>query len=99
MTHERGNPLAFRSPLMLDDFELDSERSRDWSAALVQYAVAQRPANAELLKQWVTHWNRRSYLSMEALIELFEQAPRPLQPEAVTAAQVRAAHSLRSQYG
>jgi hypothetical protein len=57
MTHERGNPLAFRSPLMLDDFELDSERSRDWSAALVQYAVAQRPANAELLKQRVTHWN------------------------------------------
>ena len=93
MTQERGNPLAFRSPLMLDDFELDSERSRDWSAALVQYAVAQRPANAELLKQWVTHWNRRSYLS----IELFGQAPRPLQPEAVAAA--KAAHSLRSQYG
>ena len=43
MTHERGNPLAFRSPLMLDDFELGSERSRDWSAALVQHAVAQRP--------------------------------------------------------
>src|SRR5215469_7744634 len=85
---------AFRSPLMLDDFELDSERSRDWSAALVQYAV-KRPANAELLKQWVTHWNRRSYLS----IELFGQAPRPLQPEAVAAAKVRAAHSLRSQYG
>jgi toluene monooxygenase system protein E len=99
MTHERGNPLAFRSPLMLDDFELDSERSRDWSAALVQYAVAQRPANAELLKQWVTHWNRPSYLSMEALVELFGPAPRPLQPEAVAAAKVRAAHSLRSQYG
>jgi toluene monooxygenase system protein E len=60
MTHKRGNPLAFWLPLMLDDFELDSERSRDWSAALVQYAVAQRPANAELLKQWVTRWNRPS---------------------------------------
>ena len=89
MTHERGNPRAFRSPLMLDEFELDSERSRYWSAALVQYAVAQRPANAELLKQWVTHWNR----------PLFGQAPRPLQPEAVAAAKVRPAHSLRSQYG
>ena len=41
MTHERGNPLAFRSPLMLGDFELDSERSRDWSAALVQSASRQ----------------------------------------------------------
>jgi len=82
MTHERGNPLAFRSPLMLDDFELDSERSRDWSAALVQYAVAQRPANAELLKQ------------------LFGQAPRPLQPEAVAAAKVRAAyHALPARCG
>jgi toluene monooxygenase system protein E len=60
MTHKRGNPLAFWLPLMLDDFELDSERSRDWSAALVQYAVSQRPANAELLKQWVTRWNRPS---------------------------------------
>ena len=91
MTNERGNRLAFRSPLMLDDFGLDSERSRDWSAALVQYAVARRPANAELLKQWVTHWNRSSYLSMEALVELFARAPRPLQPEAVAAAKVRAA--------
>ena len=82
MTHERGNPLAFRSPLMLDDFELDSERSHDWSAALVQYAVAQRPANAELLKQ------------------LFGQAPRPLQPEAVAAAKVRAAyHALLARCG
>jgi len=65
MTDERGNPLAFRSPLKAEP------RLR---AALVQYAVAQRPANAELLKQWVTHWNRPSYLSMEALIELFGQA-------------------------
>jgi hypothetical protein len=47
---------------------------------------------SELLKQWVTHWNRPSYLSMEALVELFGQAPRPLQPEAVAAAKVRAAH-------
>jgi len=29
---------------MLDEFALDSQRSRDWSAALVQYAVAQNPA-------------------------------------------------------
>ena len=95
MTHERGNPLAFRSPLMLDDFELDSERSRDWSAALVQYAVAQRPANAELLKQWVTHWK----LEYGSVGRTLRASTSSAQPEAVAAAKVRAAHSLRSQYG
>jgi len=77
--------------LMLDDFELDSERSRDWSAALVEYAVAQRPANTEFLERWVKHWKPLAYRSMEALVELFGQAPRPLQPQAV-AGKVRAAH-------
>ena len=77
--------------LMLDDFELDSERSRDWSAALVQYAAAQRPANTELLKQWVEHWKPPAYRGVEALLELFGQAPRPQQPQPVVE-QVRAAH-------
>jgi toluene monooxygenase system protein E len=77
--------------LMLDDFALDSQRSRDWSAALVQYAVTQRPANTELLERWVKHWKPLAYRGMEALVELFGQAPRPLQPQAV-AAKVRAAH-------
>jgi toluene monooxygenase system protein E len=77
--------------LILDDFELDSERSRDWSAALVQYAVAQRPGNTELLERWVKHWKPLAYRGMEALVELFGQAPRPLQPQAV-AAEVRTAH-------
>jgi toluene monooxygenase system protein E len=77
--------------LMLDDFELDSERSRDWSAALVQYAMARRPANTELLNQWVKHWSPLAYRGMEQLVALFEQAPRPLQSQAV-AAKVQAAH-------
>ena len=77
--------------LMLDDFELDSERSRDWSAALVQYAMARRPANTELLNQWVKHWSPLAYRGMEQLVALFEQAPRPLQSQAI-AAKVQAAH-------
>jgi len=99
MTHERGNPLAFRSPLMLDDFELDSERSRDWSAALVQYAVAQRPANAELLKQWVTHWEPTVVLEYGSVGRTLRASTSSAQPEAVAAAKVRAALSLRSEYG
>jgi toluene monooxygenase system protein E len=77
--------------LMLDDLELDSERSRDWSAALVQYAVAQCGATTELLNQWVKHWAPLTYRGMEGLVELFGHARRPLQPQAV-AAKVRAAH-------
>jgi hypothetical protein len=77
--------------LMLDDFALDSRRSRDWSAALVQHAVAQRPANRELLKQWVEHWKPLAYRGMEAVVELFRQAPHPQEPNAVSA-KVRATH-------
>jgi toluene monooxygenase system protein E len=77
--------------LMLDDFALDSQRSRDWSEALVKYAVAQRPANHGLLEQWVEKWCPLAYRGMEGVVELFGQAPRPLEPQAVSA-NVRAAH-------
>ncbi|HEY5866644.1 MAG TPA: toluene hydroxylase, partial [Candidatus Tectomicrobia bacterium] len=79
--------LAF----MLDDFALDSQRSRDWSAALVTYAVGQRPANHGLLTQWVAKWKPLAYRGMEGVVALFGQAPRPLQPQAVSA-NARAAH-------
>jgi toluene monooxygenase system protein E len=77
--------------LMLDDFAHDGQRSRDWSAALVHYAVAQRPANAELFKQWVDHWKPLAYRDMEALVEPFGQASRPLQLQAV-ARDIRLTH-------
>jgi hypothetical protein len=77
--------------LMLDDFALDIQRSRDWSVALVQYATAQRPANTELFKQWIEQWNPLAYRGMEGVVELFGQAPRPVEPKAVSA-KVRAAH-------
>jgi len=76
---------------MLDDFALDSQRSGDWSAALVQYALTKRPAVKELLEQWVEKWMPLAYRGMEGVVELFGQAPRPLQPKAVSAT-VQAAH-------
>jgi len=77
--------------LMLDDFELDSQRSRDWTVALVRYALAQRPANTALIKQWVDHWKPLAYRGMNEIVKLFRQAPRPAEPEAI-AEQVRAAY-------
>lgn len=77
--------------LMLDEFDLDSQRSRDWTGALVRYATAQHPANTELLKQWLDRWKPLAIRGMQGLTELFGQAPRPLDPEAVSA-RVREAH-------
>ena len=77
--------------LMLDDFALDSERSGDWSAALVQYAVTRRPANRELLEQWVEKWMPLAYRGMDGVLELFGQAARPVEPQAVSA-KVRAVY-------
>ncbi|MGA8436881.1 MAG: aromatic/alkene monooxygenase hydroxylase subunit beta [Candidatus Sulfotelmatobacter sp.] len=77
--------------LMLDDFALDSQRSRDWSAALVQYAVARQPANTELLKQWLGKWKPLAQRGMEGVAEMFGQAPCPLEPHALSG-KVRAAH-------
>ena len=77
--------------MMLDDVALDSDRSGDWSAALVQYAVTKTPNNRHSLEQWVEKWMPLAYRGMEGVVELFGQAARPLQPKAVSAT-VRAAH-------
>ena len=77
--------------LMLDDFALDMQRSRDWSVALVQYATARRPENARLLKEWVDKWNPLAHSGMEGVVELFAQAPRPLEPRVVSE-KVQTAH-------
>jgi hypothetical protein len=70
---------------------MENQRSRDWSVALVQYAPAERPANTELFKQWIEQWKPLAYRGMEGVVELFGQAPRPVEPKAVSA-NVRAAH-------
>jgi toluene monooxygenase system protein E len=77
--------------LMLDDFALDMQRSRDWSVALVQYATARRPANTKLLKEWVDKWKPLAYRGMESVVEMFGQAPHSLKAGAVSE-NVRSAH-------
>jgi len=77
--------------LMLDDFALDMQRSRDWSVALVQYATTQHPENARLLKEWVDEWKPLAYRGMESVVELFVEAPRRLEPRSASE-KVRIAH-------
>jgi toluene monooxygenase system protein E len=52
--------------LMLDDFRLDSERNKDWTKALVAYAVSQRPENREVLAGWVEKWRPATEAAIEA---------------------------------
>jgi toluene monooxygenase system protein E len=85
--------------LMLDDFALDSQRSRDWSEALVHYAVTQRPANKALLTQWVEKWKPLAYRGLAGVVELFGHAPRPLEPQAVAAKARDAQHAFVARCG
>jgi toluene monooxygenase system protein E len=85
--------------LMLDDFALDSQRSLDWSEALVHYAVAQHPANKALLKQWVEKWRTLAYRGLEGVVELFGQAPSPLEPQAVSAKARAVQHAFLARCG
>jgi toluene monooxygenase system protein E len=46
--------------LTLDDLRLDSDRNKDWTKALVAYAVSQRPENREVLDGWIEKWRPRT---------------------------------------
>lgn len=69
--------------LMADDFELDSQWSRRFTRALVDYAVERRPENRELLKGWVDKWTPLARQAVVGLASLFAAAPHPMEPEAV----------------
>lgn len=77
------------------EFRHDSERSREWSAALVQYAVAQRPELKETVQEWLGAWLPKAHEAATGLTSLFESAPNPLPAdELLTAAgdELRAFH-------
>jgi toluene monooxygenase system protein E len=52
--------------LMLDDFRLDSDRSNDWTKALVAYAVSQRPENRDVLAGHIDAWRPKTEAAIEA---------------------------------
>jgi hypothetical protein len=65
------------------------QRSRYWSAALVQYAVARNPASIELLKQWVEQWKPLTYRGKRW--SSYSGGLHPQEPDTVSA-KVRAPH-------
>jgi toluene monooxygenase system protein E len=74
--------------LLLAEFHRDAERSKDWTAELVRYAVANNPALAEVLSTWVAAWTPAA----DALVSSYAT----LLPGADTAAVVTAAAKARA---
>lgn len=61
--------------LMLTDFKRDSERARQFSIALVQYALKREPKHKTLLLSWTKQWAALNAAAIEGLAALFSQAP------------------------
>lgn len=71
---------------LLTAFRADSDRSRDWSAALVAYAVERDPALQELIDGWTAQWRPRAIAACAPLAAMFAEAPVPMSPDEVMAA-------------
>lgn len=52
--------------LTLDDVGLDSDRSKDWSKALLAYAIDKRPDNREAVAGWIDTWRPRAEAAVAA---------------------------------
>ena len=72
--------------LLMAEFQLDAQRSRDWTTALLRYAVAQDTAMSGVVTGWLETWQPRARAAVAGLAPLFAAAPRPLDPASVVEA-------------
>jgi toluene monooxygenase system protein E len=83
--------------LMFAEFGNDAARSREWSRALVRYALARRPELRDVLSGWLATWTPRAEAIAAGLAPLYETAPAPMKAsEIVDAVQARHAELLES---
>jgi hypothetical protein len=66
--------------LVLDELNLDAQRSREWTEALVRYTTEGRAANRDVLQAWVDSWLPRAYGAVKALAVTFAEPPHPEDP-------------------
>jgi len=85
--------------LLLAEFQRDTARSQDWTAALVRYAVLQDPALSEVLAGWVQAWTPAADAAVNGLAGLFATAPRPPAEGQVLAAASAARRGLLDSCG
>jgi toluene monooxygenase system protein E len=77
--------------LLFAEFGVDSQRSQDWSSALVRYALEHRPELREVLTDWLGTWQPRALQAAESLAAAFASAPAAMARSEVTSA-VREQH-------
>jgi toluene monooxygenase system protein E len=63
---------------LLTEFTRDSTRSRDWTVALVQYAISRDPAMADVLRPWVERWTPPATAALAGLAPVVASAPRSI---------------------
>jgi len=83
--------------LLFSEFQRDSQRSRDWTAALVRYTLEREPELRDVLTGWLETWQPRAHRAVESLAPIFETAPRPKPADQVVGAvgeQYRAFHDI-----
>ncbi|MBK6871523.1 MAG: toluene hydroxylase [Kineosporiaceae bacterium] len=64
--------------LLLAEFQRDTTRSQNWTAALVQYALGADPALADTLRGWLDVHVPRADAAVAGIAELFATAPNPV---------------------
>ncbi len=77
--------------LLFTEFGVDSQRSQDWSSALVRYALEHGPELREVLTGWLGTWQPQAVEAVESLAAGFATAPVPIAANQVMGA-VREQH-------
>ncbi|MET0144287.1 MAG: hypothetical protein ABW328_05815 [Ilumatobacteraceae bacterium] len=67
-----GDPILQSIHFSLDE---DARWHREWTAALVRMAIADTPANADIIAEWIDHWRPLALRAIDALTGVLERAP------------------------
>jgi toluene monooxygenase system protein E len=70
-----GDPILRGIHFSLDE---DARWHREWADGLVQVAISDRPANAEVIQDWIDRWQLRTMVAVEALAGAAGLAPVPM---------------------
>jgi toluene monooxygenase system protein E len=76
-----GDPILQHIHFSLNE---DARWHRDWTAALLQIANSDTPANGPLVLEWVNAWAPLADDALGILARIVAQAPIPLDPSQVT---------------